>query len=363
MFTYRPEIQHFRFFVLIHYKINSSYRTFLSVVARQPTPSDDKPSGRTHNRHVATGMMPRRIQLVTLAALAAAALPAGVAAYVPHNVRMARGNTLPFHRSAATRLYSSAAAPSAAATTTTTLADGLVKTVTRSGSGPTLRPGDIATLAYCCYYNDVPFSRALLQKVVVGDGTMIPGWDKALKTMRVGERAVVQLLSAEWGYGPNEVPGILPPNAAPIVMELEVLDRQDPTDNIDFDSLAMADATPRTATDIAAAFERKQAQKAKLGPAKEGLEAWIEKAQNFYFFGLFEGETGERPPWFLRPSITFPLAFLVVGAAFYITFAGGAIYERGAQVKDELDEFIVSYNALPASLVVAMSLVATQLNL
>jgi hypothetical protein len=144
------------------------------------------------------------------------------------------------------------------------------------------------------------------------------------------------------------------------VLEIEVLDRQSATDNIDFDSLALADSTPRTASDIAAAFERRQAEKAasRRGPAKEGLDAWIEKAQNFYFFGLFEGETGERPPWFLRPSITFPLAFLVVGAAFYVTFAGGAIYERGAQIKDELDEFIVSSSLLPASVVVALSVAA-----
>jgi FK506-binding protein 1 len=197
--------------------------------------------------------------------------------------------------------------------------------------------------------------------MVVGDGSMIPGWEKALKTMRVGESAVVQVLDpTTWGYGASGVPGIVPPNS-PLVLEIEVLDRQSPTENIDFDSLATADSTPRTASDIAAAFERRQAKKAaEEGPAKEGLEAWIEKARNFYFFGLFEGETGERPPWFLRPSITFPLAFLVVGAAFYITFAGGAIYERGAQVKDELDEFIVSSSnndnhlLLPASVVLAL---------
>jgi hypothetical protein len=195
--------------------------------------------------------------------------------------------------------------------------------------------------------------------MVVADGSMILGWEKALKTMRVGESAVVQVLDPQqWGYGSAGVPGIVPPDA-PLVFEIEVLDRQSPTENIDFDSLATADSTPRTATDIAAAFERRQAQKAAAGPAKEGLDAWIEKAQNFYFFGLFEGETGERPPWFLQPSITFPLAFLVVGAAFYITFAGGAIYERGAQVKDELDEFIVSSNSLlPSSVVVALSLAA-----
>jgi hypothetical protein len=82
--------------------------------------------------------------------------------------------------------------------------------------------------------------------------------------------------------------------------------------------------------------------KALDGPAKEGFEGFIEKAKNFYFFGFFEGETGERAPWFLRPSITFPIAFGVVGAAFYISVVSGAISEKGAQVQDELDEIILS---------------------
>ena len=72
------------------------------------------------------------------------------------------------------------------------------------------------------------------------------------------------------------------------------------------------------------------------------MEGWIEKGKNFYFFGLFEGETGQKAPWFLRPSITFPLAFLIVGAAFYVSFMSGAITERGAQITDELDEIILS---------------------
>lgn len=82
--------------------------------------------------------------------------------------------------------------------------------------------------------------------------------------------------------------------------------------------------------------------KALDGPELEGLEGWLAKAKNFYFFGFFEGETGEQAPWFLRPSITFPLAFLVVGAAFYVSYASGAISERGAAVTDELDEVILS---------------------
>ena len=86
--------------------------------------------------------------------------------------------------------------------------------------------------------------------------------------------------------------------------------------------------------------------KALEGPEKEGLEGFIEKAKNFYFFGFFEGETGQQAPWFLRPSITFPIAFLVVGAAFYISVISGAISERGAEVTDELDEIILSMVSL-----------------
>jgi FKBP-type peptidyl-prolyl cis-trans isomerase len=252
---------------------------------------------------------------------------------------------------------------SSTTTTTLELAEGLVKTITKQGNGPALKIGDIATVRYNCYYDDTVFSRSPSQKMVVGDGTMIPGWERAIKTMRVGETSIVQVSDPSLGYGSTGVPPVLPPNAAPLVLELEILDAQPATANIDFDSLAVADKTPRTASDIAAAFEARQAAKALEGPAKEGWEGFIEKAKKFYFFGLFEGETGERPPWFLRPSITFPLAFLFVGAAFYITFAGGAIYERGAQVKDELDEFIVSYNnaaavggeSVPGSLALASS--------
>ena len=80
--------------------------------------------------------------------------------------------------------------------------------------------------------------------------------------------------------------------------------------------------------------------KALDGPEREGLEGFLDKAKNFYFFGFFEGETGEQAPWFLRPSITFPIAFAIVGAAFYVSIVSGAISERGAAVKDELDDVI-----------------------
>jgi len=223
--------------------------------------------------------------------------------------------------------------------------DGIVKQVSTPGSGKAVNLGDIATVRYSCYVSGnkdaLPVARADRQKMVVGDGTMVAGWDKALRTMMVGERSIVKVTNTDLGYGKDGVPGLIPPGAE-LEFDIEILEAQPPMQNIDFDSIAMADNIPRTATEIAAAYEQRQALKAQSGPELEGLEAWIEKAKNFYFFGFFEGETGEKAPWFLRPSITFPIAFLVVGAAFYVSVMAGAISERGAAVTDELDEIIIS---------------------
>lgn len=236
------------------------------------------------------------------------------------------------------------------------------KTQLQEGTGEAVQLGDITTVKYSCYVadsdNSMPFARSAKQKFVVGDGSMIEGWDKALRTMRVGERSLVRIHNPSLAYGAKGVPPIIPPNAC-VELDLQVLATQPATANIDFDQLAMADTTPRTASDIAAAFEARQAAK-RMAPQdeKEGFEAFLQKAKNFYFFGLFEGETGERPPWFLQPSITFPLAFLIVGAAFYISLSQGAISERGSQVKDELDEIILSSAVLaqnPAFLVASIS--------
>jgi len=227
--------------------------------------------------------------------------------------------------------------------------------------------GDIATIKYACYVvNDDNnnnnnsnqhhpsscFARSAAQKMVVGDGSMIAGWERAVRGMRVGERSRVRITdSATFGYGAAGVPPIVPANAV-IELDLEVLEAAPATANIDFDSLAdQADATPRTAVDIAAAYQARQEAAAAANdgrPALEGLDAFLAKAKNFSFYGMFEGETGERPPWFLRPSITFPLAFLVCGAAFYISFVSGAITERGSQTTDELDQIIMSSSSSSA---------------
>ena len=115
-------------------------------------------------------------------------------------------------------------------------------------------------------------------------------------------------------------------------------------------------SSQRTPDAIAAAYKVMQVQMAvDKENEKEGLEGMIAKAKEFYFFGFFEGETGEKAPWYLRPSITFPIAFAVVGAGFFVTFALGGISERGRQKTDELDDIVLTYNFVKNALVVAFA--------
>jgi len=75
---------------------------------------------------------------------------------------------------------------------------------------------------------------------------------------------------------------------------------------------------PRTAEDIAAAYTKKMAEKPKE------TRTWLER---IYFISPFASQTGERPPWYLNPNITFVLVFIVVGVAFYAVVASGGVHQ------------------------------------
>ena len=192
---------------------------------------------------------------------------------------------------------------------------------------------------------------------------MVQGWDAALRSMAVGERAIVRVTDPTLGYATTTgtvvdggavdtafqtlgIEGLTSTSSASqtqqLEFDIEILKIQTAQSvaemyELNFDSIALMDDTPQTAADIAEAYERRMEQRA---PDKEGLEYWVEKVQNYYFFGFFEGETGEEAPWYLKPSITFPIAFAIVGAAFYISLLAGAISEKGAQSIDELDVLV-----------------------
>jgi FKBP-type peptidyl-prolyl cis-trans isomerase len=256
-------------------------------------------------------------------------------------------------------------------TTRASLPEGITKQIrTRGSIERPIRLGDIITVTYEAYVvDDNNTKRTLIarntpanrpQQMVLGDSSMIAGWDYGLASMMVGENAIFTIdRPEEYAYGKIGVANLVPP-LAKLTIDVTVLDATPASANIDFDALAETDGTPRTAKDIAAAYALRQANK----PVEEELgfiEGIIKKAQSFYFFGLFEGETGERPPWFLRPAITFPLAFAICGAAFAISLLSGAITERGAPVQDELDEIILSSSSNIMVLMPVMAILAQAL--
>ena len=73
---------------------------------------------------------------------------------------------------------------------------------------------------------------------------MINGWDYAIRSMEVGERALIRVVDTDnLGYGQQGVPPLIQPNQQ-LEFDITLLDCQPPTLNIDFDSIATLDNTP-----------------------------------------------------------------------------------------------------------------------
>ena len=232
-------------------------------------------------------------------------------------------------------------ASSATAAALDVLGDGgVVKSLLRRGTGERLKDGSVAVVRYRgSTGSGGVFAAGEKSSVTVGDGTMIPGWDAALRTMAVGEAAAFTV-APQYGYGDRGVPPVVGPaarltfevraadaaarcpspalgNALPVASlraaatasraactpwpppavfapwKVEVLDLKG---NILTDA-TFADAaplTPRTPSTIKAEFERRQAAKA---ADKEGLEGLLEWVKGIYIFGFFDAPKGGQLPW------------------------------------------------------------------
>ena len=278
--------------------------------------------------------------------------------FISHN-----SNTQYQHNNRQTILFSQPAATTA--TSSSQLPEGITKTITIEGIGRSVRTGDIVVVKYYCNAagSETAFSRSDRQRIIAGDGSMIRGWDAAIRTMKEGERATIHITNPNFAYGVEGVPPFIPPNSE-ITIDLEVLTVEESVglsasgaDTSGLDGIMDGPVNrPRTPGAIAAAYEQKMRDKALNAPEeKEGIEGFIDWIKGSYFFGLFEGETGQEAPWYLKPSITFPIAFLVVGVAFAASLLGGAISERGMPSTDELDEIIISSTMLQSTVTMTLS--------
>ncbi|KAJ8599375.1 hypothetical protein CTAYLR_007042 [Chrysophaeum taylorii] len=216
---------------------------------------------------------------------------------------------------------------------------GVVKTWSEGGSGTEVfrEDGAVALLKYTATSDGVTLASSSDLAYTVGDVEWVMGFDLAVRSMKVGERAAFEC-KPDYGYGATGVPPAVAPGAG-LALDLEVLDYRGNV--LTSQSFAQdKPLTPRTAQEIKDEYERRKAAR-RDADARRALEelidddlfAPIKRAiktfQGFYFFGFFESATGEQAPWYLRPLITFPAIFLVVGVSTYFLFTNDVILLKG----------------------------------
>lgn len=212
---------------------------------------------------------------------------------------------------------------------------GVVKQIIREGDGALVIPGSEVTVNYEGRLEDgTVLCRGTEYKCLQGDGTMIGGWETAVGSMRVGEVAKVTI-KPWYAYGPQGVAPVVGPDAT-LEFEFEVVESSgnfmNPRTYRDVDPKKLRDLDDIT-EDYARRSELRMRNEENLG-TKEKIEKWF---KGLYFFGFFEGETGERPPWYLTPTITFPAMFLTVAAAFYILISNGGVSIKRDLQQDEFE--------------------------
>jgi peptidylprolyl isomerase len=123
----------------------------------------------------------------------------------------------PLQASAATSLSYKPAAAKTAAAKTVTLPDGLKYTDLKVGKGPMPRAGQTAVVHYTgTFPNGKKFDssrdRGQPFEFALGQHGVIPCWDEAVATMRVGGRRKL-VCPPQLAYGAPGRPPVIPPNA------------------------------------------------------------------------------------------------------------------------------------------------------
>jgi FKBP-type peptidyl-prolyl cis-trans isomerase len=98
-----------------------------------------------------------------------------------------------------------------------------VKEVIAKGTGKGIEAGDILAGEYVAYVRgaEKPFAKGDREKFIVKDGSLIKGWDIAVSSMKIGEKARFRC-TPEYAWGKDGVAPVIPPNAE-IEVELKVL--------------------------------------------------------------------------------------------------------------------------------------------
>jgi FKBP-type peptidyl-prolyl cis-trans isomerase len=153
----------------------------------------------------------------------------------------------------------------------------------------------------------------------LGEGSVIKGWEAGLMGLSAGD-TVRLVCGPGYAYGLRGVPPVIPPRAK-LEFEIQVLDviptHQTDKQVMKGQTLAASDEKdiPRTPEDIARAYMKRLEERDK-NPSKKS---------KWFIISPFASSTGERPPWWLNPNITFLIIFSVLGLATYAVYVSGGI--------------------------------------
>jgi FKBP-type peptidyl-prolyl cis-trans isomerase len=109
---------------------------------------------------------------------------------------------------------------------TVTTASGLKYTTLKAGKGATPKQGQTVFVHYTgTLTNGKKFDSSRDQgkpfSFTLGEGKVIPGWDEALSTMKVGDRRKL-IIPPKLGYGATGAGEAIPPNAT-LIFDVELL--------------------------------------------------------------------------------------------------------------------------------------------
>jgi FKBP-type peptidyl-prolyl cis-trans isomerase len=199
---------------------------------------------------------------------------------------------------------------------------GVIKKIIKTGNSINIKDGYTVKVHYEGKLEsgtvfDSSYERNEPYIFIVGEGKVIKGWEIGIKSMRVGEKAQLEIMPS-YGYKKKGIPPIIPPDAK-LFFEIELLEAFEYVDSNKNFSSDLNGKIPRTPADIAKDYENRSKKK-----NKENGATSFEK---FFFISPFRSQTGEKAPWWLNPNITFILVFFFVIVLFGVVISIGGIHQ------------------------------------
>lgn len=239
----------------------------------------------------------------------------------------------------ATRLL---ATTTSAAIVSLTDDNGVRKEVLASGSGKKIETGDILAVEYVAMLLDTKevFAKGDKEQFIVNDGSLIKGWDIAVSSMKIGEKAKF-IVNSNYAYGGKGVEPVIPANSN-IEIQIKVLawlGNQLAPESLFQKDLDIDPFIASTPESIQAEYEEMQSKK--MDKYQGGIvQIYLNRLKNISFgfggSGFFVSQSGEKAPWYLNPNFTFPAMITIVLAAFLTVTTFGGIREKGVKYDPEL---------------------------